>query len=110
ACEKEAVTHALNSIEDMEWRSLWVRIDGQISAFVIVSHLTVDLGVMNFEKAYTHIRGLYQYLDNIGAQQLFDGYKYINKESDMGIAALAASKKSYYPIKKLKSFCLKIKD
>jgi uncharacterized protein len=110
ACEKEAVIQALTTIEQLGWQGLWVRVDGEISAFAIMSHLTPQMGVLNFEKAYPTIKGLYQFLDNECARQLFGGYRYINKESDMGIPALAVSKKSYHPVEKLKSYCLKMKD
>jgi hypothetical protein len=109
-CEKSAVIEALHTIEELGWRGLCVRIDGEISAFAIMSHLTQDMGVLNFEKAYPHIKGLYQFLDNECAKELFHGYLFINKESDMGLTALAKSKKSYHPIEKLKSYCLTIKS
>jgi hypothetical protein len=109
-CEKSAVIEALHTIEELEWRGLCVRIDGEICAFAIMSHLTQDMGVLNFEKAYPHIKGLYQFLDNECAKELFHGYVFMNKESDMGLAALAKSKKSYHPVEKLKSYCLTIKS
>ena len=109
ACEKEAVLQALKSIQDLDWRGLWVRVDGRISAFAIMSHLTPEMGVLNFEKAFPHIKGLYQFLDRECARQLFHDYRYINKESDMGLAALADSKRSYHPSEKIKSYCLTLK-
>ncbi len=109
ACEKAAVIQALNSIDELDWRGLWVRLDGEINAFAIMSHLTKDMGVLNFEKAYPQVKGLYQYLDNECARQLFYDYTYMNKESDMGLPALAESKRSYHPVAKIKSYCLKIK-
>jgi uncharacterized protein len=109
ACEKAAVIQALTTIDDMAWRGLWVRVDGEICAFAIISHLTPVMGTLNFEKAYPHIKGLYQFLDNECARQLFNGYPYMNKESDMGLAALADSKRSYHPIAMLRAYCLKIK-
>ena len=110
ACEKEAVIQALKSIRELDWRGLWIRVDGNISAFGIMSHLTPEMGVLNFEKAYPHIKGLYQFLDRECARQLFHDYTYINKESDMGLAALADSKRSYHPSEKIKSYCLKLKS
>jgi len=110
ACEKAAVIGSLNSIEELDWRGLWVRVDGEMSAFAVMSHLTSEMGTLNFEKAYPHIKGLYQFLDNECARELFDGYAYINKESDMGLPALAASKRSYHPVEMLKSYSLRIKD
>jgi len=110
ACEKSAVIEALHTIEELDWRGLCVRVDGVICAFAIMSHLTQDMGVLNFEKAYPYIKGLYQFLDNECAKELFHGYVFMNKESDMGLATLAQSKKSYHPVEKLKSYCLTIKS
>ncbi|MGZ3606417.1 MAG: DUF2156 domain-containing protein [Syntrophales bacterium] len=109
-CEKAAVIEALHTIEELDWRGLCVRVDGEVCAFAIMSHLTPDMGVLNFEKAYPYIKGLYQFLDNECARELFHGYVFMNKESDMGLAALAKSKKSYHPVEKLKSYCLTIKS
>jgi len=109
-CEKAAVIEPLHTIEELDWRGLCLRVDGVICAFAIMSHLTLDMGVLNFEKAYPHIKGLYQFLDNECAKELFHGYVFMNKESDMGLAALAKSKKSYHPVEKLKSYCLTIKS
>jgi len=106
ACEKEAVINALHHVEELDMKGLFIRIDGEVCAFCISSHLRPDMGVMNFEKALPQIRGLYQYLDNECAKHLFDGYLYINKESDMGLPALAESKNSYHPVLKIKSYRL----
>ncbi len=109
ACEKEAVINALNHYEKLDMKGLYVRIDGEICAFCLSSHLRPDMGVMNFEKALPHIRGLYQYLDNECAKHLFKDYLYINKESDMGLPALAESKHSYHPVLKIKSYRLTLR-
>jgi uncharacterized protein len=110
ACEKEAAIQALQTIDQLGWQGVWVRVDGEISAFAVMSHLTPQMGVLNFEKAYPTVKGLYQFLDNECARQLFQGYTFMNKESDMGIPALAESKRSYHPVEKIKSYCLTMKD
>jgi hypothetical protein len=92
ACEKLAAINALTYLD--------------VSAFGICSYLTDDMGVLNFEKAFSDIKGLYQFLDNECAGRLFSRYKYINKESDMNMPNLAQSKNSYNPVMKLKSYCL----
>ncbi|HNY73337.1 MAG TPA: phosphatidylglycerol lysyltransferase domain-containing protein, partial [Syntrophales bacterium] len=101
--------NALLHLDKLEMRSLFIRIDGEVCAFCISSHLGPDMGVMNFEKALPHIRGLYQYLDNECAKTLFPGYRYINKESDMGLPALAESKNSYHPVRKIRAYRLECK-
>jgi hypothetical protein len=108
ACEKMATINALNNLDRLESKGILIRIDGVVSAFGICSYLTHDMGVLNFEKAFPHIKGLYQFLDNECATRLFSSYKYINKESDMNLPNLAKSKNSYNPVMKLKSYCLRV--
>jgi hypothetical protein len=109
ACEKQATINMLHNIELFEVNGLLIRIDGVVSAFGICSRLTQDMGVLNFEKAFSHIKGLYQFLDRTCAQQLFKNYEWINKESDLGIPGLAQSKRSYHPAIRVKSFCLNVR-
>ena len=108
ACEKQAVIHAIQRLDTMEGQGILVRIDGEVSAFAIRSHLNERMGVLNFEKAFSDIRGLYQFLDNESAKQLFSGYQWINKESDMKVSELAQSKKSYHPAMRVKSYRLSL--
>jgi hypothetical protein len=106
ACEKLAAINALTYLDRLESSGILIRINGDVSAFGICSYLTDDMGVLNFEKAFSDIKGLYQFLDNECAGRLFSRYKYINKESDMNMPNLAQSKNSYNPVMKLKSYCL----
>jgi hypothetical protein len=106
ACEKMATINALKNLDRLELQGILIRIDGEASAFGICSHLTEDMGILNFEKAFSQIKGLYQFLDNECAKRLFNRYRYINKESDMNLPNLAHSKNSYHPVMKLKSYCL----
>jgi hypothetical protein len=109
ACEKMATINALSNIDRMESKGILIRIDDVVSAFGICSYLTDDMGILNFEKAFSNIKGLYQFLDNECAKRLFGRYKYINKESDMNLPNLAQSKNSYHPVMKLKSYCLTVR-
>ena len=110
ACEKMATMNALNNIDPLEAKGLLIRIDGVVSVFGISSPLTDTMGVLNFEKAHASIKGLYQFLDNECAKHLFNGYKYINKESDMKLPNLAQSKKPYNPYDIVKSYRLTMRE
>lgn len=109
ACEKRALITTLTHMDILESRGIVVRIDGEISAFAIMSRLNERMGVLHFEKAFSNIRGLYQFLDNECAKRLFSEYAFINKESDMNIAELAQSKRSYHPTQRIKSYRLAIR-
>jgi hypothetical protein len=109
ACERKAVIHSLINLEWLEMMSLLIRIDGKVCAFAIGSRLTEDIAVLNFEKADSNIRGLYQYLDMECARRLFPSYRYINKESDMNMENLAKSKHSYHPVLRVKSYRFRLR-
>jgi len=109
SCEKQAVINTMESMDLMEVGGLLLRIDGKLSAFGMASRLTDDMGTFHFEKALVKIKGLYQYFDNLCAKDLFEGYKYINKESDINIPGLAKAKKSYHPAMMVKSYRMDLK-
>ncbi|MDM8516092.1 phosphatidylglycerol lysyltransferase domain-containing protein [Desulfobacterales bacterium HSG16] len=110
ACEKQAAINSLENIESIGMKGLLIKIDGKISAFGIGSRINDNMGALHFEKAFPNIKGLYQFLDRECARTLFSEFKYINKESDMGMPGLAKAKQSYYPVMMVKSFGLKIRQ
>jgi uncharacterized protein len=106
ACEKNAVITTLKNMARLESKGIQIRVDGRVSAFGIGSRLSGTTATLNFEKADSGIKGLYQFLDNECARRLFSGFLYVNKESDMNIPNLAESKQSYNPILRIKSYAL----
>ena len=108
ACEKQALINTIENMDLLEVNGLILRISNEINAFGMASHLTDDMGVLYFEKALTQIKGLYQYFDNLCSKHLLEGYKYINKESDMDLPGLTKAKKSYHPVFIIKSFKLEL--
>jgi hypothetical protein len=109
ACEKNAVTTALENMDRLEWKGLLIRVDGRVSAFGIGARLNETTATLNFEKADSGIKGLYQFLDNECAKRLFRQFRYLNKESDMNLPNLAESKQSYNPVLRIKSYALTLR-
>ncbi len=109
ACERKAAVTALKNIYRLDMEGMVIRVDGVVSAFAIASKLRDDIGVLNFEKAFPDIKGLYQFLDRECARNLLSVYRYINKESDMGVSNLAQMKKSYHPVMKEKCYRLQLR-
>lgn len=109
ACEHIAATNILENLEKTDAQGLFLRVDGKISAFGVGCRLTEEMGVLHFQKAFSHIKGLYQYFDQLCARGLFNGYKYTNKESDMNIPGLAQAKKSYHPAMMVRSYTLHLR-
>jgi hypothetical protein len=109
SCEKKAAEATIRSLRELEAEGLLVRIDGRVTAFGIRTRLNAKIGILNFEKAFARIKGLYQFLDRECAKRLFDGYLYISKESDMNIAELAQSRMSYHPVLRVQSYLLALR-
>ncbi len=109
ACERRAAITSLENLEALELNGIQVRIDGAVSAFGIATRLNDEVGILNYEKAFTDVKGLYQFLDMECARHLFAGYRYINKESDMNLPNLARMKKSYHPVFRIKSYKLTLR-
>jgi hypothetical protein len=109
SCEKQAAINTLNHFDAFDLKGILLRIDGKVSAFGISAPLTREMATLQYEKAFGSIKGLYQYFDNACARMLFNGYTYLNKESDMGIPGLTKSKASYYPFKMVRSVKLILK-
>jgi hypothetical protein len=108
-CERKAAILALQNVHRLDVEGIVIRVDGVVSAFAIASRLRDDIGVLNFEKAFPDIRGLYQFLDRECARGILSGYHYTNKESDMGISNLAQMKKAYRPVTKEKCYRLQLR-
>jgi len=109
-CEKEAIINHIESIDILETPGIVLRIGGDVAAFAISGHVTDDIAALHYEKAYSRIKGLYQYFDNLCAKTLFEGYTYINRESDMGDPGLTRAKSSYHPVRRIKSFEFKLRS
>jgi len=77
-----------------------------LPVFTHGSLLSNCVSLQHFEKAFSGIKGLYQFLDNECAKRLFSEFQYINKESDMNLPNLAESKQSYNPVLRVRSFAL----
>ena len=107
-CERLAAEKMLQNIGTIGSRGILLRIKGKIAAFGICSYLTDSMGILQFEKAFEDIKGLYQYFDRECSRRLFDRFEFINKESDMEVPGLAKSKKSYHPIKRVHSYQLNL--
>jgi uncharacterized protein len=110
ACEKEAAINAIKHGHRLGMSGLTLSIEGKVSAFALASHLTEGMGVLHFQKAFSRCKGLYQYFDQVCARRLFEGYTYVNKESDMNLPGLARAKKSYHPAMMIRSYRLSRKE
>ena len=74
-----------------------IRVGGEVAAVSIGEQLNSETFCVHIEKADTRFNGAYTGIANMFAQTEASGYRYINREEDLGIEGLRKSKLSYNP-------------
>jgi len=95
--ESVAVNELLNNFENLSVFGAALFIDNNIEGYTIATELNSETSVIIIEKANPQIKGIYQGLNQLFAEQFLHKYKYINREQDMGNEGLRRAKMSYYP-------------
>lgn len=105
--ELNALEYTLEHFDELGLSGISISIDGKPAAFSIYEALNPQCSVVHFEKAERHYKGLYQIINQETAKAIGnDGFKYINREEDLGIPGLRRAKTSYFPIAILSSYTL----
>ncbi len=97
--ESKALEYALNNREALGLEGALIRVNGKVIAFTMGEPLKDDTYVIHFEKAYADIQGAYPMINREFVRRNLRGYKYINREEDMGIPGLRHAKTSYQPVR-----------
>jgi hypothetical protein len=106
--EKNAVIEALNNFEFLNLKGCILIIDNNIQGFSIGERLNKETAVIHIEKANPEIPGLYTLINREFVKNTWSDTKYINREEDLGNTGLRQAKKSYYPIRLVEKFRIKI--
>jgi uncharacterized protein len=96
--EAHAIGWALDHFGDSGQEGVLVRLGGQGVAFSIFEPQNADTAVVHFERALREPRGLYQVVNRETARVLAArGFRWINREEDLGDPGLRQAKMSYHP-------------
>lgn len=87
----------LEHFDYLELKGAAIRVNGKIVAFTIGEQLTQDTFVVHVEKAFGDMNGAYTIVNQQFIEHEASGFKYINREEDMGIESLRKAKLSYQP-------------
>ena len=99
AYEIKALEFVLNHFARLREEGILIRVDGKPAAFSIYEYLNPSTYVVHFEKALKAYNGLYQLINRETARIILSkGFKYINREEDLGIDGLRKAKLSYHPV------------
>ena len=89
---------ALMNFIKLDIKGRVVIIDNKVEAMAIGEPLNKDTAVIHIEKASNCFIGLYQFINREFCSSEWSGYKFINREQDLGIKGLRNAKLSYSPI------------
>ncbi len=111
ANEYIAAKSALDNFKLLDLKGGLIRVQSQIVAYTFGERLNDECFVCHIEKAPADMQGAYAIINREFARRIYDdGYKYINREEDLGIAGLRKAKQSYHPVIWLKKEIAKYRD
>lgn len=97
AHEKDAVFFAVDNFAALPLSGLIIRVFGKIGAISLYEPLNEDTALVHFEKGLPDCEGIYKAINAETATRLADRFRYINRESDLGVAGLREAKMRYHP-------------
>lgn len=107
--EQYAINTYFNYFHELDLMGGVIRINGNVAAFTIGDRLNNETFCIHIEKADTNYNGIYAGINNSFAKAAAAGYKYINREEDLGLEGLRRSKRSYNPAFLLKKYTVTFK-
>lgn len=106
--ETKAMFRILDHYSELGCEGVMINIENKVVAFSIGEKLDNETYVIHLEKGLRQHAGIYQIIFREYAKIIKDKYPYINREQDLGNLGLRQAKSSYFPVKKLEKFNVKI--
>ena len=95
--EKKALREILDSNEGIDYKGAMIKIEGRVVAITLGSPINSFTFDIHYEKADKDFGTAYALINREFASRELSGYKYINREDDLGIEGLRKAKLSYKP-------------
>ncbi|MBQ6884479.1 MAG: DUF2156 domain-containing protein [Clostridia bacterium] len=95
--EMQGVNLMLDNMEYLEIKGGAIIIDDKVVAFTLGSKINSQIYNIHAEKALSGYDGAYTVINREFTEKNLSGYKYINREDDLGLEGLRRSKLSYKP-------------
>lgn len=108
--EKTAILFCMEHFFELELSGIVIRIDKKIQALSVWETLNMQTAAIHYEKAMPEYEGIYPAINNEAAKILAKEYKYINRESDLGIAGLRTAKERLHPDHMVPLYCIEKQD
>lgn len=81
-----------------------IRMNGEIVALTLAEALNSNTLVIHVEKAVSGVPGLYQAINWEFLRRDGTGYRYVNREQDLGVDGLRQAKLSYHPVRLIEKY------
>ncbi len=104
--ERQAMREMLGNFEYLGMQGGMIEIDGKVEAVALGEPLDPKTFVVHIEKANGSFIGIYQAINQLFCHKEADGYKYVNREQDLGVSGLRQAKESYHPHHMVKKYTL----
>jgi hypothetical protein len=95
--ERKAILYSMNHFFDLKLSGIAIRIDDAIESIAVFEAMNKDTAIVHYEKGSPDYDGIYKAINQETSKILQKNYKFINRESDMGIPGLRKAKLSYKP-------------
>lgn len=95
--ERKAILYSMSHFFDLDLSGIAICINGNIEAISVYEGMNPDTAVVHYEKGSPDYDGIYKAINMGTAKRLQKDFRYINRESDMGISGLRQAKMSYRP-------------
>lgn len=95
--EKKAIMFSMTNFFELELSGIAIRIDGKIEAISVYEKMNPDTVVVHYEKGAPDYDGVYKAINAETAKLIQKGFKFVNREPDMGLPGLRKAKMSYRP-------------
>lgn len=99
--EFKAIERVMPNFEALEFTGGLLRVEGNIVAYTFGEPINDQVFCCHVEKADSNLRGTYPMINREFARNSISGYKFVNREEDMGIEGLRKAKLSYHPVELL---------
>ncbi len=105
--EHDGLLKVLQNMEPLGARGGAITINGDVVAFSVGSPVSEEVFDVHYEKALSDFAEAYTVINREFVRNELTGYKYINREDDMGLDGLRKAKLSYKPTVLLKKYFCK---
>ncbi len=105
--ELDTIEDAFKYFNELDFFGGAIYVDNNLVAYTVAQELTKDTVLVHIEKADIEYQGSFAIINYEFQNQIFNKYKYANREEDMGIEGLRKAKLSYQPVFLTDKFCCK---